>query len=192
VTDSLAPETVEPLLRGRLGRPYRYVEHCASTQRLLADDAPEGEAVAAGEQTEGRGRLGRTWEAPAGTSLLMSVRLLPDVPGDRLPELTVVAAEAVAEAITELAGLGTEVKHPNDVLIAGRKTAGVLAEAVEGRVTLGIGVNVNQTADELPNGARLPPTSLRVATGRAYDRAALLAETLARLEQRYDAWRASI
>ena len=188
MADSLAPEDVEPLLRGRFGRPFRYVERCASTQRLLDAAAPEGAVVVADEQTEGRGRLGRAWEAPAGTSLLLSLRLLPRVPGDRLPELTVVAAMAVAEAIGELTGLRPEIEHPNDVLLAGRKTAGVLAETVDGRVTLGIGVNVNQTADELPRAARWPPTSLRVETGRKLDRAELLAELLDRLEHRYDRW----
>jgi BirA family transcriptional regulator, biotin operon repressor / biotin---[acetyl-CoA-carboxylase] ligase len=188
VTDSLAPEHVEPLLRGRLGRPYRWVERCASTQRLLGPEEPEGALVVTDEQTEGRGRLGRGWEAPAGTSLLFSLRLLPSVPGERLPELTVVAAEAVADAIGALTALEPDVKHPNDVLVRGRKAAGVLAEAVDGRVTLGIGVNVNQTAEHLPAETRLPPTSLRVETGRAQDRAQLLAELLDRLERRYDGW----
>lgn len=192
MTDSLAAEVVQPLLRGRFGRPYRYVESCASTQRLLGDDAPEGAVVVAGEQTEGRGRLGRSWEAPPGTGLLLSIRLLPHVSGDRLPELTVLAAEALAEAIAALTGLEPEVKHPNDVLLGGQKTAGALAEAVEGRVTLGIGVNVNQRAGELPRAARLPPTSLRVATGRVHRRAELLVEALDRLERRYDAWRAPL
>lgn len=191
MADSLAAEDVEPLLRGRFGRPYGYVERCSSTQHLLDADAHEGAVVVADEQTEGRGRLGRTWEAPAGTSLLLSLRLVPNAPGDRLPELTVVAAQALAEAIGELTGLQPEIKYPNDVLLAGRKTAGVLAETVDGRVTLGIGVNVNQTADELPGTSRLPPTSLRVETGRVHPRAELLAELLARLERRYDSWLAS-
>jgi BirA family biotin operon repressor/biotin-[acetyl-CoA-carboxylase] ligase len=188
VTDSLAPQHVEPLLRGRLGRPYRYVPRCPSTQRLLGPDEPEGALVVTDEQTEGRGRLGRGWEAPAGTSLLLSVRLLPAVPGERLPELTVVAAEAVADAIRALTALESKVKHPNDVLLGGRKTAGVLAEAVDGRVTLGIGVNVNQTAEELPVETRLAATSLRVAGGREVDRAGLLVALLERLEEHYDAW----
>lgn len=188
MADSLAAQDVEPLLRGRFGRPYRYVERCASTQLLLPADAPEGAVVAAGLQTGGRGRLGRGWQAPAATSLLLSLRLLPAVGGERLPELTVVAARAVADAIAQLGGLEPELKHPNDVLLSGRKTAGVLAEAAGGRVTLGIGVNVNQTAEELPGTARLPPTSLRIEAGRTIERAPLLATLLERLERRYDAW----
>ena len=187
MADSLRAERVEPLLRGRLGRPYTFVDRCASTQRLLPDDAPEGAAVATDEQTEGRGRLGRRWEAAPGSSLLVSLRLLPDVPSDRLPELTVVAAEAVAESVRALTGLDAAVKHPNDVLVGGRKIAGVLAEAVDGRVTLGIGVNVHQRPDELPRDTRLPATSL-AAAGTDVDRAALLVDVLERLERRYDAW----
>lgn len=191
MVDSLAPAEVEPLLRGRLGRPYTFVARCASTQRLLADGAPEGATVAADEQTEGRGRLGRRWEAPAGSSLLFSVRLLPEVTGERLPELTVVAAQAVADAIAARTVLVPAVKHPNDVLVRGRKVAGVLAEAVEGRVTLGIGVNVHQTAGELPLQVRLPATSLALATPQAVHRADLLAEILRQLELRYDSWRST-
>src|ERR1043165_5562107 len=84
-----------PRLRGRFGRPFTFVESCASTQRLL-DGAPDGAVVAADEQTEGRGRLGRTWEAPAGTSLLFSIALAPPVPAARLPELSLVAGDGAA------------------------------------------------------------------------------------------------
>jgi BirA family transcriptional regulator, biotin operon repressor / biotin---[acetyl-CoA-carboxylase] ligase len=170
-------------LRGRFGRPLTYVEQCASTQRLL-DGAPEGAVAAAGEQTEGRGRLGRTWQAPAGTSLLFSIVLVPPVPAARLPELSLVAGAAVAEAIESETGLRAEIKHPNDVLIAGRKVAGILAEANVGRVVLGVGVNVSQTKAQLPGAAA---TSLAVA-GATVDPAELLATILERLELHYDTW----
>jgi BirA family biotin operon repressor/biotin-[acetyl-CoA-carboxylase] ligase len=186
--DSLAREDVVPRLRGRLGREYRYVESTPSTQLLVPADAPEGTIVVAGEQTEGRGRLGRRWLAPAGTSLLCSLQLRPEVPGERLPELTGVAARTCAEAIAALTGLAPELKFPNDVLLGGRKVAGVLAEAREGRVVLGIGVNVNVAEDELPQDVDRPATSLLVETGREVDLAGLLAELLERLERRYDAW----
>lgn len=185
--DSLRPEAVLPLLRGRLGRELRFVDTCPSTQRLLADDAPEGALVVTDEQTEGRGRLGRRWLAPAGTSILCSLRLVPAVEPARLPELSLVAGDAVAAALAAL-GVEPTVKHPNDVLLGGRKVAGILAEASEGRVTLGIGVNVNQTAEQLPADARTPATSLRIELGRAVPRAPLLAGLLVELERRYDAW----
>jgi len=180
--DSLLPEHVEPLLTGRLGRPYRYLESCPSTQQQLAAGDAEGTVVATGHQTAGRGRLGRAWEDAPGTSLLFSVLLTPRVEAERLPELTVLAAEAVAEAV------GGEVKAPNDVLLGGRKMAGVLGEASEGRVVLGIGVNANQTAAQLPAETRLRATSLRLARGAPVDRAELLAGILRAFERRYDAW----
>jgi BirA family biotin operon repressor/biotin-[acetyl-CoA-carboxylase] ligase len=187
VTDSLSPEAVEPRLRGRLGRPYRHVASTPSTQLLLPPEAPEGALVAADEQTAGRGRLGRHWHAPAGTSLLCSLQLRPPVASERLPELTGVASRACAEAIAAL-GLEPELKFPNDVLLAGRKVAGILAEAREGRVVLGIGVNVNVATEELPQEVDRAATSLLVETGRELDRAELLAELLERLERRYDDW----
>ena len=186
--DSLAPESVVPRVRGRFGLDYRYVESTPSTQLLLPADAQEGAVVAAGEQTAGRGRLGRPWLAPAGTSLLCSVQLRPTVSPDRLPELTGVAAHACAEAIEAVTGLQTELKFPNDVLVGGRKVAGILAEVREGRVVAGIGVNVNVTEADLPIGLETPATSLLVETGREVDRAELIVELLERLERRYRAW----
>jgi BirA family biotin operon repressor/biotin-[acetyl-CoA-carboxylase] ligase len=177
-----------PRFRGRFGRPYRFLESCASTQREFGDEDPEGTVVATNHQTAGRGRLGRVWEDVPGTSLLFSVLLRPDVPPDRLPELSVLAAEAVSEAVRELTGLPAAVKHPNDVLIEDRKMAGVLGEAGEGRVILGIGVNVAQTAEQLPPETRLPATSLALETGSEADRAELLAAILERFENRYDGW----
>ena len=186
--DSLAPGVVEPLLRGRFGRPYRYAEVTPSTQRLLGPDDPEGAVAVAEEQTEGRGRLGRSWQAPSRTSVLISIVLVPAVPSARLPELSLVAADAVAAAVADETGLAPTIKHPNDVLVDGRKVAGILAESSEGRVVLGIGVNANQTTDELPSGTPTPATSLRVETGSHVDRARLLAAILAELERAYDGW----
>jgi len=192
VPDSLAPARVEPRLRGRFGRPYRYAELCASTQRLLEDDDPEGTVAVAEEQSEGRGRLGRSWQAPAGSSVLFSLVLEPPVPTPRLPELSLVAGDAVAAAVRSVAAVEPTVKHPNDVLIGGKKVAGVLAESGDGRVRLGIGVNANQSSDELPTGLETPATSLRVETGGEIDRVALLAAILEELERAYDAWLSEI
>jgi BirA family biotin operon repressor/biotin-[acetyl-CoA-carboxylase] ligase len=184
----LYPASVEPLLQGRLGRPYRFVEECTSTQRLLDTSEAEGSMVATDLQTHGRGRLGRTWEAPAGTALLFSVLLHPRPHMALWPELSLVAGDAVAAALREETGLAAELGHPNDVLIESRKVAGILPEASVGHVLLGIGVNVNQTAEELPAGTVKPPTSLRVETGREWPRAPLLAAILLEVERRYDEW----
>jgi BirA family biotin operon repressor/biotin-[acetyl-CoA-carboxylase] ligase len=188
VADSLAPDAVRPLLRGRFGHVYRYEELCASTQRLLRDDDAEGAVAVADEQSEGRGRLGRSWHAPAGTSVLVSILLRPPIEPSRLPELSLVAGGAVAEAIADLTGIDPAIKFPNDVLVGGKKVAGILAESSEGRVVLGIGVNANQTAEQLPTDAQTEPTSLRIELGEPVDRAALLAAILSRLELAYDAW----
>ena len=186
--DSVSPAAVEPLLRGRFGRPYRFLERCESTQRELAEDAPEGAVVATDEQTAGRGRLGRSWFAPAGTSLLFSLNLRPTVETRRLPELSLVAALACVDGLRDATGLAAAVKLPNDLLVRGRKLAGILAEARDGRVALGIGVNVNIEPAELPTGTERPPTSLLVELDRRVERAPLLAAILAHLETRYDRW----
>src|SRR3954467_2287012 len=184
----LSPGSVEPLLHGRLGRPYRFVEECASTQRLLDPDEAEGTTVATDLQTQGRGRLGRKWETPPGRALLFSVLLHPRPPMALWPELSLVAGDAVAAALSGETAVGAELSHPNDVLIDGRKVAGILPEASVGRVVLGIGLNVNQAADELPAGAPKPPTSLQIETGQEWPRPTLLAAVLLELERRYDDW----
>jgi BirA family transcriptional regulator, biotin operon repressor / biotin---[acetyl-CoA-carboxylase] ligase len=188
VADSLAPDVVSPLLRGRFGLIYRYAETTASTQRMLEGETAEGAIAVAEEQTEGRGRLGRHWEAPTGSSVLVSILLLPAIEASRLPELSLVAGGAVAQAITEVTGIEPAIKFPNDILIGGRKVAGILAESSEGRVVLGIGVNVNQTEDELPEETVTVPTSLRIESSAQVDRGRLLAAILLQLERAYDAW----
>ena len=184
---SLEHEAVAGFLTGRFGRPYLYVESCPSTQDLLAQDAPEGAVAVADLQTAGRGRQGRTWEAPAGAALLCSIALRPP-PGARVPELTLVGAVAVAQAVEEAAGAPVAIKWPNDVLLDGRKVAGILGELRDTLVVLGIGVNVNQTAADLPSAARTPAVSIRAVSGRTHDRAALLGSLLGRLETAYDRW----
>jgi BirA family transcriptional regulator, biotin operon repressor / biotin---[acetyl-CoA-carboxylase] ligase len=184
----LSSASVEPLLRGRLGRPYRFLAECPSTQRLLEPTEAEGATVATDLQTHGRGRLGRRWETPPGRALLFSVLLHPRPPMALWPELSLVAGEAVATALREQTGVAAELSHPNDVLIEGRKVAGILAEASVGRVVLGIGVNVGQTDAELPTETPKPATSLRLETGREWPRAPLLAAILLELERRYDDW----
>lgn len=188
---SLAPEIVVPRLRGRFGHPYLYVERCESTQRLLAPDAPEGAVAVTDEQTEGRGRLGRSWHAKPGTSILCSIALLPEVEPARLPELSLVAGAACAEAIAAVTGLLPAIKFPNDVLVEGRKVAGMLAEAREGRVVLGIGINVNASAEDLPVETDTPATSLSLESSREIDRVELLVTVLERLERHYERWLAT-
>jgi len=167
----------------RLGEPRLDVESCESTQALLDPSLAEGALVVADHQTAGRGRLGRTWEAPAGTALLCSVLLRPS-PARPAPQLSLVAGIAVADTLERATELSVQLKWPNDVMLRRRKVAGCLAEARDGAVVLGIGVNVNQTSEQLPEGAG----SLRTLTGREHDREALLRDVLADLSLRYAAW----
>jgi BirA family biotin operon repressor/biotin-[acetyl-CoA-carboxylase] ligase len=188
-TDTLSYEAVDRHLRGRFGRPYEYEPECESTQLLLLGSGlPEGAVAATDHQVGGRGRHGRTWEDTPGSSVLASVMIHP--PPDRhLPELSLVAALATAEAIEAATGLTAQVKWPNDVMVNRRKVSGIISELVDGTVVVGIGINVNQSREELPLDAPTPPGSLRTATGREYDRAALLGSLLFRLERIYDGWR---
>jgi BirA family biotin operon repressor/biotin-[acetyl-CoA-carboxylase] ligase len=189
VSDGLTADAVAPHISGRFGEPYLFEPECESTQQLLLDSGlPEGAVAATDHQTGGRGRLGRRWEAPAGTSLLVSVLLQP--PASRhLPELSLVAADAVADTVDHATGLTTQIKWPNDVMLNRRKVAGILSELSDGTVVLGIGINVNQTQDELPAETPTPSGSLATLTGETYDRAELLGSLLTRLERAYGVWR---
>ncbi len=187
LTDSLGPDVVEPLLRGRFGHPYLYRERCESTQLLLDPDLAEGAAAVCEEQTAGRGRLGRSWVAPARSAILCSVLLRP--PGDRRPaELSLVGGVAAADAVEWALGLAAQIKWPNDVMVNRVKVAGVLAESRGDAVALGIGINVNQRRSELPTDARMPAGSLRTVDGVRRERAPILAELLSGLERAYAGW----
>ena len=167
---ALVPELVVPHLRGSFGQPYIHAEVAASTQTLVGPNASHGTVALAEHQTEGRGRRGRTWVDTPGLGLSFSIVLEPPLPRERWAEITIVAARAIAAAI----GDGATVKDPNDVLLHGRKVAGVLAEATD-RVVLGIGVNV---------GAAPWPGSGAVGG----ERLELLVRILDRLEQGWLAW----
>jgi BirA family transcriptional regulator, biotin operon repressor / biotin---[acetyl-CoA-carboxylase] ligase len=171
-----------------IGSPRRHVPECESTQALLSAADAEGTIATTDHQTAGRGRLGRRWVEAPGTSVIVSVLLQP--PAERrAPELSLVAAVAVALAVEDATGLAAQIKWPNDVLVARRKVAGILAELKDGVVILGIGLNVNQTRDELPAGAKVAPASLRTIDGRARDREEVLTLVLHRLDRTYGAWR---
>jgi BirA family biotin operon repressor/biotin-[acetyl-CoA-carboxylase] ligase len=171
-----------------IGHPRTHVAECESTQLLLSPDDPEGAIATSDHQTAGRGRLGRRWVEAPGTATMVSVLLRPPVERSA-PELSLVGAAAVALAIEDVTGQAATVKWPNDVLLAGRKVAGILAERKGDAVVLGIGVNVNQTAAQLPADGSLPAASLRTVDGVERDREAVLAAVLARLDDRYAAWR---
>ncbi len=172
-----------------LGAPRIHVEACESTQLLLDPAGPEGAIATTDHQTGGRGRLGRRWEEAPGTAVLVSVLLRPPA-GRRSQELSLVAAVAVAQAVEDATGLEAGIKWPNDVLLGGRKVAGILAELKGDAVVLGIGLNVNQEEGQLPERSVLPAGSLRTADGRERDREQVLGLLLGRLDAAYSGWRA--
>jgi BirA family transcriptional regulator, biotin operon repressor / biotin---[acetyl-CoA-carboxylase] ligase len=171
-----------------IGRPRTHVDETESTQLLLGPDDPEGAIATADHQTGGRGRRGRSWEEAPGTVVLVSVLLRPP-PVRAAPELSLVGGLAAALAAEDALGLAAQIKWPNDVMVDRRKVAGVLAEAREGVVVLGIGINVNQTREQLPADARVAPASLRTVDGVERDREQVLALLLAHLDRLYAAWR---
>ena len=186
---ALTPDLVQPLLEGRFGKPYLWRETCTSTQDLLRDPGlPEGAVAVAEHQTAGRGRSGRDWKDEPGETLLTSILLRPPA---RVPvaQLSLVCGLAVAEIIGAVSAVESGIKWPNDVLVDGRKVAGILLEASSGLVVCGIGLNVNQTEAALSREVRTRAASLRTIAGHEHDRAELLVALLARLETAYETWR---
>jgi BirA family biotin operon repressor/biotin-[acetyl-CoA-carboxylase] ligase len=178
---------------GPFGVMAHYHARISSTndaaRKLAETGAPEGTVVVADEQTRGRGRLDRRWIAPPNTSLLFSVIFRPLLPPDQAHRLVIACGLALAEACEATANVRVSVKWPNDLQINGRKVAGVLAEsAIAGEKlawgVVGAGLNVLQTF-EPDNPLAETATSLRAETGKDYDRAALLAQVLARLNDWY-------
>jgi BirA family biotin operon repressor/biotin-[acetyl-CoA-carboxylase] ligase len=159
-------------------------------RELARADAPEGTIVIAERQTAGRGRLGREWHSPAGLNLYCSIVLRPRLAPAAVPQIALVAGAAVAAAVAEEGGPRPGIKWPNDVLLGGRKVAGILTEMESEmervhHAIVGIGVNLNAPAAAFPRALRTKATSLLVATGRRVDRAAFTGRLLAAIEARY-------
>lgn len=177
-----------------VGRDIRVFQETTSTndviEKLARDGVKEGVAVFSESQTRGRGRLGRKWISPARKGLWFSLLLRPKLRPQAVTQLTIVSATALARAIHSAAGLAAEIKWPNDILVRGRKVAGILTEmkaepdAVK-YVTLGIGVNVNLAASEFPSDLRRTATSLKMEAGEAMERAELAVEILRELDRDY-------
>jgi len=175
----------ERLVPGEVIWKLHYEPSSSSTQELAraaaARGAGEGWTVVTDVQREGRGRLGRSWVAPAETALLFSTILQP--PLDVLPLLPLLAALAVAGGIEGSTGAVPDLKWPNDVLLKGKKLAGILLERPAGPdVVLGVGLNVNQSREDVPDGA----TSLAIELGHELERESLLAAILNDLGNAYE------
>ena len=190
----------ESSLRAGLGSAClvgRRIVSCGETGSTNADafslaeqGAEEGTVLLAERQLAGKGRLGRRWESPTGVNLYCSVVLRPELPPYEAPQLTFLSAVAVARAIQITTGLQPTIKWPNDLLINGRKVAGLLNEMNAetdrvGFVILGIGVNLNMRADQFPSDLRTPATSLLLESGTPISRQAFVVHLLRELDSEY-------
>jgi len=177
-----------------IGRDIRVFEQTTSTndviEKLARDGVKEGVVVFAESQTKGRGRLGRKWISPAHKGLWFSILLRPDLRPQETTQLTVASATALRRAIQSETGLKPEIKWPNDILIGGKKVAGILtelsAELDKVRyVILGIGIDVNLDAGEFPAELKKIATSLKIETGETVSRAELAVAILRNLDEDY-------
>jgi BirA family transcriptional regulator, biotin operon repressor / biotin---[acetyl-CoA-carboxylase] ligase len=182
---------------GWLGRSVECHDALESTNdraRALLEErgrAAHGSVVFADEQTGGRGRLGRSWHSPRGAGLAMSVALWPDAPAETLACLPLAGSLSVAEALRAVVGLEALLKWPNDVLVGGRKIAGVLVESkFHGErfagLVLGIGVNLSHREEDFPEELRPLATSARIASGSAPDPEVFAAALLDALQPELD------
>jgi len=194
--DVLTPAAVTAgLAAERLGRQVICLAETGSTNleayRLAEQGAPEGTLVLADTQNQGKGRLGRCWHSPPGVNLYCSLILRPSIPPVAAFQLTFLSAVAVARAIESEARLRPFIKWPNDILVNGKKAAGLLNEmsAEVDRVNfivLGIGVNLNMRADQFPGDLRHPATSLFLETGEAVNRLSFVRTLIETLDELYD------
>ncbi len=177
-----------------IGRDIRVFQETTSTsdivEKLALDGVKEGIVVFAESQTQGRGRLGRKWWSLPGKSLLFSVLLRPDLRPQAATQLVVAAAVSLARASHQQTGLEADIKWPNDILLRGKKVAGILTELSAEldhikHVILGIGVDVNQTPADFHGEIRKSATSLKMETGAEVNRAALATAIMQALDQDY-------
>ena len=196
--DISAPLRVEEIQRQlvaeRLGKKLHYLPEIDSTndhaRKLAEQGGTEGEVVIAEIQTRGKGRLGRSWVSPANRNLYLSVILRPKLSPLHAPQITLMSAVALAETIGSFITFPPDIKWPNDILVGGKKVAGILTESscVADRllsVILGIGVNVNFPPEDMLESIRQTATSLMTVGGRPVDRTALALQLLRTLERCY-------
>jgi BirA family biotin operon repressor/biotin-[acetyl-CoA-carboxylase] ligase len=170
---------------GRRVLVYDRIDSTSTRAQQLADDrANDGVAVLAAEQTAGRGQYGRTWVAPPGSSVQLSALVFPPPNVLRPAVLTAWAAVSAAELIQIITGLQAKIKWPNDVFLRGRKVCGILIEQGQG-VVAGIGLNLNQTAEDFAAAGLPVAGSLALFTGRRYDFTEIARELLSQLDDEY-------
>jgi BirA family transcriptional regulator, biotin operon repressor / biotin---[acetyl-CoA-carboxylase] ligase len=196
----LAPDILFPheiarnLKTATLGREIHAFRSAGSTntiaQRYAERGAPNGTLIIAGRQTAGRGRLGRKWLSPAKVGIYLSLILRPKIAPAHAPGLSLIAALSVAESLARYPKLPATIKWPNDVLVHGRKVAGVLTElsAEIDRVSyviVGIGINANQVISDFPAELAGKATSLRIESAAKVDRVKVVQNVLVHFDRRY-------
>jgi BirA family biotin operon repressor/biotin-[acetyl-CoA-carboxylase] ligase len=193
----LPNEILEGLETQRLGKgEIFYSKEIDSTNRKardLADDgAPEGSLVLSEAQTKGRGRKGRTWFSPPEGGIYISLILRPTISPAEAPKFTLLTAVAIAEALISMTSLNIQIKWPNDILVDGKKMAGILTEMNSemdevNYIVVGLGLNVN--TPKFPDEIQGIATSVLIETGKVFPRAKLIQEYLARYEAYYDIYK---
>lgn len=183
----------------RFGRFVKYYGQVESTQIVAAhcveEGAEEGTLILAEQQTAGKGRMGRTWHSPVGKGIWMSLILKPVwIPLLFTPQLTLLVAVALCRAIRSTTGVEAGIKWPNDLLVGGKKVAGILLEssAEDERlqhIIAGVGISVNLQSDDFPPELRDAATSLAIEAGRQVDRIEVLSRFLLEWEQLYELYR---
>lgn len=177
-----------------IGRNIHYEESVESTQRIAhrfaSEDVPEGTVIIAEEQTSGKGRMNRKWHSPKYTGIWMSLILRPNIPLTKAPQLTLLTAVAIVQAIEEMTGLHPEIKWPNDILLDGKKITGILTElqAEADRIhsiIIGMGINVNQKREDFPIELKETASSLFIEKGEPISRAGLIRSIFKHFEKLY-------
>ena len=194
--DVMTKEELASLMKTRwAGRNILYYDVTDSTNLRIKqagdEGAPHGTLAVADRQTAGRGRRGRTWESPAGSSIYMSILLRPEIAPNKASMLTLVMALSVVEGIQECIGndRDIQIKWPNDIIINGKKLAGILTEMSSqidyiNHVTVGVGINVNTT--DFPKEIAQTATSLRIECGHTVKRAPVIAAVMEWWEENYE------
>ncbi|MCC7202633.1 MAG: biotin--[acetyl-CoA-carboxylase] ligase [Nitrospirae bacterium] len=196
IPDRLSPDDIRTRVGKRIiGKEILFFDEVDSTNNVAMEKAGSGAAeglvVLSEGQSHGKGRMGRTWVSPKYVNIYLSILFRPDLSPQYSPVMTMMSAVSTARAITEVTGLRTQIKWPNDILIDRKKVSGILMEmnAEQERINhivAGIGINVNMKERDFPDGLRMPATSLAECLGKKVDRTDLLLMLIEILEEDYE------
>ena len=196
--DVMSKAEIESLVDTKwAGKNVVYYDEIDSTNNRAKEAGDNGAAhgtlFVADMQVAGKGRRGRVWKSPSGSSIYMTILLYPDIPPVKAPQLTLLMAIAVAEGIQKVTGLETKIKWPNDIVVNGRKICGILTEMSTeidyiNHVVIGVGINVNQ--DTFPDDIKATASSLKLELGKSVKRSELIAAVMKSFEKCYEICRA--